>query len=282
MVAEDAEVLIVGAGLQGCCIALELARRGVETLLIDQDQSPCRRAALRNEGKVHLGLVYAADASLSTAQLQLRGALTFHRAIERWIDLAAQPLSLSTPFVYVAAKDSLPASDALEAHYRSVDALYRRTLVEDPSLNYLGLLPSVCSNASRTLTRPDGSPLELIQPCSPPRNAPSTPRVSARCSVKPFTPNSESASLGTQRSPASIANHNVFECEGFKRASPGKLPVGSSSTPPGKTASLSIAPSDCRLPKACCCASSTVYSSMFLKVFEMHPRQPWSWVATAT
>jgi L-2-hydroxyglutarate oxidase LhgO len=80
---EEAEVLIVGAGLQGCSIALELARLGVETLLVDRAERPFERASLRNEGKIHLGLVYAADRSLETARLQLRGALSFQAAIER-------------------------------------------------------------------------------------------------------------------------------------------------------------------------------------------------------
>ena len=52
-------IAVLGAGLQGACIALELARRGHEVDLIDQDVQPLNRASLRNEGKIHLGFVYA-------------------------------------------------------------------------------------------------------------------------------------------------------------------------------------------------------------------------------
>jgi hypothetical protein len=51
------------------------------------------RASLRNEGKIHLGLIYANDPSRETAFLQLRGALRFRRTLTRWID----PPSWSSP-----------------------------------------------------------------------------------------------------------------------------------------------------------------------------------------
>jgi glycine/D-amino acid oxidase-like deaminating enzyme len=44
-------VVILGAGLQGCCVALELALRGIGVFLLDQDEIPMNRASLRNEGK---------------------------------------------------------------------------------------------------------------------------------------------------------------------------------------------------------------------------------------
>ena len=71
------DILILGAGMQGAGIALELARRGNAVTLLDQDEIPFNRASLRNEGKIHLGLIYANDRSLETAALQLEGALRF-------------------------------------------------------------------------------------------------------------------------------------------------------------------------------------------------------------
>jgi 2-polyprenyl-6-methoxyphenol hydroxylase-like FAD-dependent oxidoreductase len=61
-------IAVLGAGLQGTCIALELARRGFDVDLLDQDLEPLNRASLRNEGKIHLGFVYAKDATLRTAR----------------------------------------------------------------------------------------------------------------------------------------------------------------------------------------------------------------------
>ena len=52
----DSRVWVVGAGLQGCAIALELAHRGQPVVLLDQDALPMNRASLRNEGKMTLPL----------------------------------------------------------------------------------------------------------------------------------------------------------------------------------------------------------------------------------
>src|SRR5262249_31158387 len=69
MIRRRAGVLILGAGLLGSGVALELARQGHEVTLLDQDARAMNRASLRNEGKIHLGLIYANDASLATALL---------------------------------------------------------------------------------------------------------------------------------------------------------------------------------------------------------------------
>ncbi len=66
LVKNKPKIVILGAGLQGVSVALELAHRGVQVLLIDQDQQPMNRASLRNEGKIHLGLIYANDPSQAT------------------------------------------------------------------------------------------------------------------------------------------------------------------------------------------------------------------------
>jgi len=52
--------------------------------LLDQDPLPMNRASLRNEGRIHLGLICAADASGGTDRTQLRGALAFMPLLERW------------------------------------------------------------------------------------------------------------------------------------------------------------------------------------------------------
>src|SRR5213593_217491 len=98
MIHLHSEILILGAGLQGTGVALELARRGLDALLVERDPRPLNRASLRNEGKIHLGLIYANDASRETAFLQLRGALHFRRILERWRGAATDWLSRSTPF----------------------------------------------------------------------------------------------------------------------------------------------------------------------------------------
>lgn len=134
-------VVVLGAGLTGAGTALELARQGVDVVLIDQDNTPVNRASLRNEGKIHLGFIYAKDTSLNTAKLQLEGALRFRSLLSRWIGDKAGQLGLSTPFVYLVARDSLSMPAQLAQHYDAVDAAYRQAMAEDKALDYLGLRP---------------------------------------------------------------------------------------------------------------------------------------------
>ena len=134
-------VVILGAGLQGSCVALELARRGMKVVLLDQDEIPMNRASLRNEGKVHLGLVYANDRTSATASLILQGALHFNYLLARWLGSAINQLNYSTPFNYLVANDSLLTADDLAKHYSAVESEYHRQLAQHPHLDYLGKRP---------------------------------------------------------------------------------------------------------------------------------------------
>jgi glycine/D-amino acid oxidase-like deaminating enzyme len=139
----DPRVWIVGAGLQGCAIALELAHRGQAVVLLDQDPLPMNRASLRNEGKIHLGLIYAADESGATARIQLRGALAFLPLLARWLGQeAADALPLSTPFAYLVARDSVLAPAELARHFDRLQALYEHWCAEHPEARYLGQRPA--------------------------------------------------------------------------------------------------------------------------------------------
>jgi glycine/D-amino acid oxidase-like deaminating enzyme len=134
-------VTVIGAGIQGSCTALELARRGYAVTLLDRDTLAMNRASLRNEGKIHLGLVYAADTTMATARLQLEGALSFWPLLRRWIDCDVAALALSTCFHYLVARDSLLAPEQLAHHYQRLQAYYRQALAEHGDLDYLGSRP---------------------------------------------------------------------------------------------------------------------------------------------
>lgn len=136
------EVAVLGAGLQGVGVALELARRGHPVTLIEQDRIAVNRASLRNEGKIHLGLIYANDPSLATGFLQLDGALGFRALVSRWVGPGVDWLSLSTPFHYLVAEDSVVGPDALAAHYAAIEARCLERLASDPELDYLGERPA--------------------------------------------------------------------------------------------------------------------------------------------
>lgn len=136
-------ITIVGAGLFGCGLALELARRGCTTTLIDRDHLPLQRAARRNEGKIHLGLVYAAEAGAGTASLMLAGALRFRSIVCDWIgEQAWRRLSFSRPYHYLVHRDSLLPVAHLQRHYIAVQRLYAQMLqVSTVGIDYLGTCP---------------------------------------------------------------------------------------------------------------------------------------------
>jgi glycine/D-amino acid oxidase-like deaminating enzyme len=138
---EQPEAVVIGAGLTGVTAALELARNGVEVTLIEQDACAMNRAALRNEGKIHLGFVFVHDASLATAKLMIAGARSFRRILARLAGPRVDTLCVSRPFVYVVADDSLLAPAEIEGRYRAIEAFYRRETHEAPEGDYLGANP---------------------------------------------------------------------------------------------------------------------------------------------
>ena len=137
-----AAITVLGAGLTGVATALELAKQGAQVTLVEQDARGMNRASLRNEGKIHLGFIYANDRTLATARLQLEGALSFRSLLHRWIGPRADTLPLSSPFVYLVARDSLLTMDQLEEHYAAVESIYREHLRRDPRVDYLGRRPT--------------------------------------------------------------------------------------------------------------------------------------------
>ncbi|HMP76600.1 MAG TPA: FAD-dependent oxidoreductase [Kiritimatiellia bacterium] len=138
---QNANVVVMGAGLTGSCIALELAQRGIDVVLVERDALPMNRASLRNEGKIHLGLIYANDASMQTASTQLQGALQFRRLLASRLGAGADRISVSTPFHYIVARDSVLSPDELEAHYDRLQAAYEGLCADDASCDYLGARP---------------------------------------------------------------------------------------------------------------------------------------------
>jgi len=88
---------ILGGGMQGCCCALALAERGAKVTMFDRNDQLLSRAAVANEGKIHLGYMYANDPSHSTARMMMKGALAFAPFMARHLEIAAESLSVSQP-----------------------------------------------------------------------------------------------------------------------------------------------------------------------------------------
>ena len=107
---------VLGGGLQGCCVALALADRGVPVTLFDRNQALITKAGAANEGKIHLGYMYAGDPTLRTAKTMMIGALAFEPFLKRYLDAASPAFQTSTAAAYVIHRDSQRPADQI-AHY---------------------------------------------------------------------------------------------------------------------------------------------------------------------
>lgn len=114
---------VLGGGLQGCCTALALAERRVRVTLFDKNDALLTRAAIANEGKVHLGYMYAGDPTLSTAKTMMAGALAFAPFLERYLGQTAQSFSVSVPATYIVHRDSQRSVEDVCAYLRTVHDL---------------------------------------------------------------------------------------------------------------------------------------------------------------
>jgi hypothetical protein len=116
-------VAVVGGGIQGCTVALELARRDIDVELFERRTRIYEGASRHGEGKIHLGFVYAGDRTLRTARLMARGAAVFAPALRRWIGDGVDRLPVSTPFTYAVHRASMRSPDELEETYGRITAL---------------------------------------------------------------------------------------------------------------------------------------------------------------
>ena len=116
---------VSGGGLQGCCIALSLAGRGVDVALFDRNDQLLSRAAVANEGKIHLGYMYANDPSYSTARVMMQGALAFAPFFARHLGLSKGSIAVSRPAAYVVHRDSQRTPEQVSQYLSTVHSLIR-------------------------------------------------------------------------------------------------------------------------------------------------------------
>ncbi len=118
-------VAVLGGGLQGACVALELASAGIRVDLYERNARCVSQASAQNEGKIHLGYVYAKDRTLETARLMIRGALCFAPLLRRWIGSDIDRVPVSRPFYYAVHRESLLSADEVENHLRASNEIAR-------------------------------------------------------------------------------------------------------------------------------------------------------------
>ena len=132
---------VLGAGIQGCCAALALSKLGFQVRLYDKSRALMNRASANQEGKIHLGFVYARDQSMITARTMIEHALQFAPALETLVGTAIdwEP-HLSSRFYCGIHRDSSLTLDEHIAHFNALQAIYDE-VSDDKSLHYLGRRP---------------------------------------------------------------------------------------------------------------------------------------------
>jgi hypothetical protein len=135
------KIIVMGGGIQGICCALALSHLDVHITIIDKTREPLLRSGLRNEGKIHLGFVYANDDSFRTASLMLRSALQFAPLMESFFQrkIDWEPLR-SRKFNYLILNETLLSTQKILEHYELLQKEYQ--LINDSSLHYVGARPT--------------------------------------------------------------------------------------------------------------------------------------------
>ena len=135
-------VAVLGAGIQGCLMALMFSKHGYDVALIDKAPDIMVRTSAVGEGRIHMGLEYANDPSMSTATFMLHSAMRFASYTEYlvgrpidWARLRSERLTCLLP------GNSHVSPEEFEAYGEKLGTLYEEILLEDPSLTYLGERP---------------------------------------------------------------------------------------------------------------------------------------------
>lgn len=118
-------VAVLGAGIMGASTALLLARRGVRVTLVDSAIVPFSAASRWNEGKVHLGYLYAGDRTLATARKLLPGGVTFKAITEELIGCSLDGAITQDDDIYLVHRQSVVDADSTWRYFTAVSELTR-------------------------------------------------------------------------------------------------------------------------------------------------------------
>ena len=116
-------VAVLGAGIMGSSLSLLLARRGADVTLFDKCTEPMAATSRWNEGKIHLGYLYSADPTLSTARHILPGALAFAPLLRQLIDTDLRAHATTSDDTYLVHRDSVVDAPSVSARFAAVDRL---------------------------------------------------------------------------------------------------------------------------------------------------------------
>jgi glycine/D-amino acid oxidase-like deaminating enzyme len=111
----------------GSSVAILLARRGIRVTLFDASERPMSRAGRWNEGKIHLGYMYAADRSLNTARKLMPGGIAFQPIIENLIESSIEPHLTRGDEIFLTHANSVVDPDSMFRYLKAVWELGRDT-----------------------------------------------------------------------------------------------------------------------------------------------------------
>lgn len=130
-------IAVVGAGLLGSIVALFAAARGWEVEVLDSRPEILSAASCANEGKVHLGPIFALG-DAETQEVMLRGALSFASIVEDALGTGVDWGEMSSaPFDYIVMPTSLLDAPALAQRYSAMNARFEQ-LSKHMGSHYLG------------------------------------------------------------------------------------------------------------------------------------------------
>ena len=126
---------IMGAGIQGCCIALLLSKYYKNITIIEQENHIMLKSSAAQEGRVHLGFLYANDKSMKTGYKMLNDALNFSNCID-WNRMK------SKKYLYLNEINSLLTEEQVDEYFEKIQTKYNELISTNKSLNYLGEQPN--------------------------------------------------------------------------------------------------------------------------------------------
>lgn len=107
----------------GASTALMLARRRVQVTVFDAADQPLDRASRWNEGKIHLGYLYAGDPSLETARRVLPGGLAFKPLVESLIGGSIDDAITAHDDTFLVHRESVADIDRAAGYFTAVTEL---------------------------------------------------------------------------------------------------------------------------------------------------------------
>ena len=109
--------------MMGCSLALLLARKKIRVTLFEGASEPMSKTARWNEGKIHLGYLYAADRSLDTARELIPGGVAFRPIVEDLIDGSIESHMTRDDDIYLTHTRSVVDAGSMLQYFNSVSDL---------------------------------------------------------------------------------------------------------------------------------------------------------------